>query len=270
MYANDSPLKTWHGFCIFILYNNLNLEKMKSILIKENDLKDIIYNSVKEVIDNNKCIMEKYYGILSNKYNPQPISESSVDRILNKHGNAGMAIISANRSDADNRTNNEKTKELIKDLKDSGFTYIPVYGGYHGSDDVVDEYEPSFVVTCFDRNGEKQNIKKLFNFAIEMCGKYNQDSVLFKAPNQSPNYYDRNGAKVNTSSTNDVIKNDPTQEFFTSLIKTNKLDKENPERSKRFTYDIQFENKTYGIYLNPKPTTLNERMRRTKSGEIIL
>lgn len=267
----------------------------KTIIIKESKLKEIMRECIKELVNENGHkinnfgelnhpnhnslsiydtsqvnVMEQFYGILSNGHKPLPLSESSIDRILNKHGNEGMAIISANRSDVDNQTNNQKTKELISDLRVSGFSYIPVYGGYHGQDDVVDSYEPSFVVTCFNREGQKEDINKLFNFAIKMCKKYNQDSILFKEPNGTPNYYDRNGNKVNSSSSNEVIKNDPTQEYFTSLIKTKNLDKDNPERSKRFTYDIQFEGKKYTFYTNPKPTTLNERIRRSKSGEIIL
>ena len=41
----------------------------------------------------------------------------------------------------------KKTRELISDLKASGFRYMPIYGGYKGDDDVVDNYEPSFIVS---------------------------------------------------------------------------------------------------------------------------
>ena len=252
---------------------------MKKIIITERELKETVRRVISEVVTN-KSVMAKYYNIDTNPYSPKPITESSVNRIINKHGKEGMAIISANRSSGGdksekdrnetNRINKKNTKDLIKDIKASGFSYIPVYGGYRGTDDVIDDYEPSFIITAFNRDGDKQEINKLYNFAIEMCGKYNQDSILFKAPNEAPNYYDKNGVKINTSSSNNTITNDLTQEFFTSLIKTQNIDNDNPERSKRFTYDIQFEGKSYGIYLNPGPATYNERVRRRGCGELLV
>ena len=238
-------------------------------------MSDYIKTIVSEAISDfkesiiNKDVMSIYYGINSNGHSPQKLNEVTVDRVLNKHGKNGMIIISANRSDLDNETNNANTRELIKDIRSTPFSYFPVYGGYHGTDDVVDSYEPSFVVTNYSKQGEigdEEDFQKLFDFAIEMCGKYNQDSVLVKAPNDVPHYYNRNGEMQDSKSTDKVIKNDPNQEFFTSMIKTNKLDREHPERSKRFTYDISFDE----CYCNPNPCTLNEKMRRRKCGEILI
>lgn len=242
---------------------------MKKIIITKRELKEAIVNAIDKVIITNKSVMHTYYGHLANAYEPIPINESSINRILNKHGKEGMAIISANRP-IDNKTNNENTRSLIRDIKSRKLSYIPVYGGYKGTDGKVDKFEPSFIVTNYDRNGVKQDINELFNFAIEMCGKYGQDSVLFKYPDKAPNYYDKSGVKINKSSSNYIVRDDLTQQYFTSLIKTKNIDNKNPERSKRFTYDIQFEGKTYGVYLNPSPATLNERMRRTQLGELLI
>ena len=38
----------------------------------------------------------------------------------------------------------KNTKSLIADIKKSGYSYFPVYGGYKGTDGMVDKYEPSF------------------------------------------------------------------------------------------------------------------------------
>ena len=227
----------------------------------------VIENFSKKVEEND--VMKTYYNILSNGHSPQKINEVTVDRVLNKHGKNGMVIISANRSDLDGETNNINTRELIRDIRSTGFSYFPVYGGYHGTNNIIDSFEPSFVVTNFSKTGEigdEEDFQRLFDFAIEMCGKFNQDSVLVKAPNEVPHYYNRNGEITDSESTGKVIKNDPNQEFFTSLIKTDKLDREHPERSKRFTYDISFDE----CYCNPNPCTLNERIRRRRSGEILL
>ncbi len=252
---------------------------MSKIIITEKELKETVKKAINEVVTN-KSIMKKYYNIDGNSRKPEPITESSINRILNTHSKEGMAIISAIRSSKNdksekdrnetNRINNENTDALIKDIKASGFGYISVYGGYRGTDGVVDDYEPSFIITAFNRDGDKQEINKLFKFAIEMCAKYDQNSILFKAPNEAPNYYNRNGVKINKSSSNKTITDDLTQEFFTSLIKTKNIDNENPERSKRFTYDIQFEGKSYGIYLNPGPATYGERVMRRGGGELLV
>lgn len=209
-------------------------------------------------------VMSLYYDIQSNGHSPQKLDEVTIDRVLNKHAKNGLVIISANRSDNDNETNNHQTRELIADIKASGFSYFPVYGGYRGTDDVIDSFEPSFVVVNYDRNGKESNFEELQQFGIDMCKKYGQDSVLIQAPNQAPNYIDKNGEQVNTTSSKDVIKNDPTQEYFSSLIKTKNIDNENPQRMKRWTYDIRFE-----CFCNPYACTLNEQMRRSKSGEIM-
>lgn len=243
---------------------------MKKIIITKRELKEAIFKAMTEDVMTDKSVMHKYYGYRVNAYEPILINESSINRILNKHGNEGMAIISANRPENDNRTNNENTRRLIGDIKSTKRSYIPVYGGYKGTDGKVDEFEPSFIVTNYDRNGVKQDINELFNFAIEMCGKYRQDSVLFKYPDKTPNYYDDNGVIMNKSSSNYIVRDDLTQQYFTSLIKTKNIDTKNPERSKRFTYDIQFEGKTYGVYLNPSPTSITERMKRTQGGELLI
>ena len=122
----------------------------------------------KEIIKENndrhrsKMVMVEFYDILSNTFEPQKLNEVTIDRVLNKHGNNGMVIISANRSDLDGQTNNKNTKELIKDIRQSGFSYFPVYGGYHDKNsEVVDNYEPSFVVVNYDKNGNVGNIDDL-------------------------------------------------------------------------------------------------------------
>ena len=233
------------------------------------DKKKIIQNLFENIIiDRQKLreendVMLKYYDIKSNGHSPQKLDEVTVDRVLTKHAQNGLIIISANRSDRDNETNNEQTRSLIQDIKASGFSYFPVYGGYRGKDDVVDSFEPSFVVVNYDRNGKPCDFAQLHKFGIEMCEKYNQDSVLIQPPNGLPNYYNKNGKKI-TSSTNKVFKNDPKQEYFTSLIKTKNIDNDNTDRLKRWTYDIKFE-----CYCNPNACTLNEHLRRSKSGEIL-
>ncbi|MCD8208315.1 MAG: hypothetical protein LUD72_10295 [Bacteroidales bacterium] len=220
--------------------------------------------------------MKIYYGIDANGCAPQPLNEMYVDRILNKHGNEGLVILSANRTGLDPRINNENTKKLIADIQRTGRSYIPVYGGYHDDETgITDSYEPSFIVTNYDREGDVLDFDELKDFAIQMCGKYDQWCVTVKAPDDVPHFYDRNGNIISKNDTDKVIKNDPTQTYFTSLIKSKNIDYAHPERTKRFTYvmDQPDEQAKDGVhfecYVNPHPCTLNERRYRDMRGEII-
>ena len=230
------------------------------------------------------------------EHNVMPLSESSLNQMMD-HGKTGMIIISGNRSaiDSDNpkqslrpafdkyinkmggyeaidsdalyneeqnwlrRRNAAADKQLLQDIKNAGYTYTPVYGGYHGSDDVQDSYEPSYVVYCYDRNGQLRDFQELKAFALKMCSKYNQESVYVQAPGEPPVYLDRNGNQLNSSSSDNFKFNRDNETFFT----TTGRDKTN---SQCFTGDIQFNE----MYSPLRPGDYNERLRRNKSGEYIL
>lgn len=246
----------------------------------------------------NEDVMSRYYGIKANKNAPVRLDEVTLNRILDKHGKNGLIAVSANRSDKDEETNVRNTQSLINDLKSSGYSYLPTYGGYRGTNGVEDSYEPSFVVFNYGVNGEPTDFEGLYEFALEICKKYEQDSVLVKYPNQPPIYVDADGNKVNRTESDKYWKNDPKQAFFTSLKNYNEVDKEveaklkgmfktycnknhipqtaenfekfmNDNRNaidnigKRYTYDIQFE-----CYVNPMPCQLTEMMRR--NGEVMI
>lgn len=221
------------------------------------------------------------------------LSEISVNRIL-KHGENGLIIVSANRSsiDSDNNSNslsqeyeqwcnrnnvdssdisqqkfwlkerNKKTDiELKDDLRKSPFAYSAVYGGYKGSDDVVDNFEPSYIVYSHGKNYsiDYEPFDKLYEFALELCRKYKQDAVYIQPPQESPYYVNGNGEKnSNTSSLNFKVNNDK-QEFFTTINRK----KNSP---KTFTADIQFEN----VFRGSNPSTYFDRMKRRQCGEVFL
>lgn len=246
-------------------------------------------------------VMERYYGILSNGQSPVMLENLNTGSLFKRHGEHGFGIITANRSNEDSEYNERRTKELIADLKKSGYRYLPVYGGYVGSDGVEDDYEPSFVVFPYStKSNEFTDFEPFKDFLIELCGKYVQDSVLITAPDDDPKYFDALGHQVNKSSSKNLTLNDPTQMFFTSFKNKDAVDaeiaaklkplyrkyvKDHPEVSfdafkkfskdkiksigRRFTMDIQFE-ESYRLFLNPNPATLNEKMRRIKSGEILM
>ena len=146
-------------------------------------------------------------------------------------------------------------------LKASPFAYSPVYGGYHGTDSVVDEFEPSYIVYSHGKNysADYEPFEKLYKLALQLCKKYKQDSVYIQPPHEAPYYVNGDGEKVSSKSSLDFKVNDDSQEFFT----TSKRKKENPHK---FTADIQFEN----MFRGSSPSTYFDRMKRRQSGEVFL
>lgn len=244
-------------------------------------------------------VMKRFYDISTNGNKPVLLEKITLDRIINKHGNNGLIIVSANRTDMPKERNEEKTRELITDLRNSGYSYLPVYGGYKSPDGVEDEYEPSFLVFNHTTDGENGDFEDLKKLALYLCGKYEQHSVCVKEPNKPPVYLNKNGEKENKRESNIVYKNDAKQQAFTSLKSKEAVDKEMKEKliakyksychknnlpltkdgfeqfynehlndveriGRRWTYDISFDE----CYVNPMPCQLTERLCRV--GEIMI
>lgn len=228
--------------------------------------------------------------------NVMPLSESSLNQMMD-HGKTGMIIISSQVSNIERedpkldltnefkksmeqkggvqsidsdalydemqdwlrRRNKAADKHLRDDIKAAGFSYTPVYGGYRMQETGEESHEPSYVVYCYDRNGQPCDFEKLKAFGLKMCLKYSQESVYVQAPGKPPVYLDYNGNQVNSTSSNNFKFNRDGEEYFT----TTSRDKSHPQR---FTADIVFEN----MYIPIRPGDYNENMRRRKSGEYIL
>ena len=198
---------------------------------------------------------------------PMPLlTEITVNRLLGKHYNSGFVIVSASRSENTNQENNQLTKELFLKLKNSNYSYIPVFGGFienKGSENEQHVYEKSFLILNYNKEGEELPFQDLKNFALEIWSEYNQDSVLLKSPNGQPQYITR-GGDVDMEFSGDIKINDLTQEYFTSFVKTRNIDKDNQDKRKqsRLTFE--------GVYINPPPATYSERHIRYLSGEIFI
>jgi hypothetical protein len=198
---------------------------------------------------------------------PMPLlTEITVNRLLGKHYNSGFAIVSASRFKNTNQENNQLTKELFLKLKNSNYSYIPVFGGFienKGSENEQHVYEKSFLILNYNKEGEELPFQDLKNFALEICSEYNQDSVLLKSPNGQPQTITKDG-DLDMEFSGDIKINDLTQEYFTSFVKTRNVDKDNQDKRKqsRLTFE--------GVYINPPPETYSERHARYLSGEIFL
>ena len=237
------------------------------------------------------------------------IDEGGINRIM-YHGQYGFIIISANRSDIySSNPNNDLTSEykswctqenedvsdkknmdswltrrnkqenlkLLNELKASKYSYTPIYGGYKGKDGVNDNFEPSYIVYAHAKgySNEKLDFGKLYEFALSLVKKYKQDSVYIQKPNEAPIYVDANGNKVSSTSSNDFKFNRDTEEFFTTKNRKKRttqdyVDKNGNEQfettPQRFTADIKFEN----MYRRASPSTLFEREKRRKLGEVFI
>lgn len=208
--------------------------KTQIIVLKENS-KEEFRLKCKKATNENEDVMKKYWNInRKGNYAPILLEKITFDRLMKKHGDNGFIIISANKNDESEEYNVQKTQELITDLKLSKYSYLPVYGGRKGKDG-VDNYEPSFIVFNYDKNGNPKNWEQLRSLAIKLCSTYAQDSVFVQGPNESPIYLDADGKKTD-SSANHIS--------FTSDIVSSE------------------------IYINPMPGTITERMCR--EGEILL
>lgn len=165
-------------------------------------------------------VLAYYYNILYNNKEPRLLTEATINRILTKHSDSGFIIFSANRTDKIKKENDKNTKSLIADIRKSGYSYFPVYCGYNGTDCVIYKYEPSFFITNYKGKTLQDNFDDLFDLAVKICNKYDQYSVLVKAPNDVPKYIDRNGEVVGKEKQNGKVSiNRIEQEYFTVLYK---------------------------------------------------
>lgn len=212
-------------------------------------------------------------GATANNSKMVNLNELNAKSLIEKHSKDGYVIISPcrgydefgidrNQPNANQllaQANKPRIKELIELIKKSNFSYTPVYGGFIenlGEENEENVYERSFVVYPYDKQGKLHPFEELKAFAVEMCAKYNQDSVLIKEPNSAPKYVNREG-ETDFELGNNVTFNDFAEEYFTDLHK-NTQGKGNG-RPTRFTYTE--------CYINPAPCSLNESHIRHELAE---
>ena len=235
--------------------------------ITEREIMGIIKEAVYKILDssNNAPKLNEVYESTNNNSEIVPINETNAKRLLDRHTANGYAILGDSLQDNQrlNTINAQRTRELINDIQKQGFSYTLSYGGFIenlGTDDEENVYERSVIVYAQKRNGET-NPKDLFDFAIAECGKFNQDSVLIKMPDNTPKYYKKDGT-VDFTFDGNVAFNDVAQEYFTDLHK-NTEKKINPDtKPTRFSFTE--------CYIAPKPQCYSESHVRSLKGEIFL
>lgn len=245
-----------------------------------------VYNANWEEIDM-QVESKKPKGNFINEYKPNTcnkadlvsINEVNAKSMLQRHGDSGFIVISPCRGFADfkldpndpqskqklSEINNQRVREMIQQIKHSGYSYTPVYGGFienAGTEDEENVYERSFVIYNKRRDGSEGDIKKLIDFGQALAQQYNQDSFLVKARGEKPKYITQNG-DVDMEFSGNTSFNDFSQEYFTDLHKnTDKYAKDNNRKPTRFSY--------VESYINPAPQCYSERHIRSLNGEIFL
>ena len=187
------------------------------------------------------------------------INEISLNRLFTKHFKNGFIITATDQSYIDDpNIANQRFAELKEDLVNSGYAFIPVWGGFIGlnpeTGNVYDaaSFEqgilvPNQKVGTIDTSHETD---QLYELGKRLAAKYHQESFLYKPQEKKDAYWiDKNG-RVDYEFSN-VTVNVLLQEFFTKINKA----KANTNLERRFNFLNE-------IYLNQAPNSLREAYRR--------
>jgi hypothetical protein len=215
------------------------------------------------LITEQEKIAKVYNQILTEQR--QYLVESSLNRILDTHTKNGYIIISSYRG-GDEKSDEQNTEDFLKikkDVREYGFSYIPVFGGFIENIGKSNEREvrepalfvPNYKVGTSSPFGDDSLIKRM---GVELSKKYNQDSFLYKPRGgEKAHYIDKNG-NIEMTFNNKTV-NDLTQIYFTDLAKNHyakgKRDKGLGKSTKRFSF-------TENVYLLKPPVDLNDAKKR--------
>ena len=130
---------------------------------------------------------------------------------------------------------------------------------YKGKENEVAVFEKSFIVYAEKRDGVSYP-EELYQFAIDVCRKYNQDSVCVKLPDTNPIYY-KQDESIDYEFKNGVSFNDATQTYFTDLYRINNVWREG-SKATRFSL--------LECYIAPSPQGYSEGHSRYMHGERFL
>lgn len=235
-----------------------------------------LYEKRKAKIGNflNECYSEN----TSNKADLVSLNEVNARSLIDRHSKEGYVIVSPCRGGDDfgldvndkhqkdklNQINRERIKELIGLIKSSGYSYTPVYGGFienKGTEHEENVYERSFIIYNHYKDGTVGDFNDLKQFAVELANKYNQDSVLVKAPDGNPEYIKKDGS-LDFGFDGDIAFNDLSQEYFTDLHKNTQKTMKDGSSPTRFSF--------LESYINPAPQCYGERVKRSYLGEVFL
>lgn len=245
-------------------------------------IKQIIRESIGKVLAEDKAEKANFLDEIrkgtKNRQSLQSISENNVRRMIDTHSESGYIVISPCRGGGDfgidtasskgasdklAEINSERFREMIGLIKKSPYSYTPTYGGFienQGTDMEENVYERSCIIYNKDRNGNTMDFAGLYEFGLDLCRRYNQDSFLVQEPGKKPRYVTQDG---DTDFEFDGEKTfyDLSQTYFTDLHKnTDKFGDISNRKPTRFSF--------LEAYVNPKPQCYSESHARWASGEV--
>lgn len=251
--------------------------------ITKEEIKEMVKEHLTEIKENVRLGFPLDERINMEDYNSKTpvvsINETNAKRMLDRHSKYGYIIISPCRgceefgiSKEDPQwkqklanANQQRIKDFINILKQTEYSYTPVYGGFienFGTDQEENVYERSFMIYAHNKQGKPSDIKGIFDFGKQMAQRYNQDSFLFKSPNEPPKYIKPNRS-VDLEFSGDASFNDFSQEYFTDLHKnTQKHSNKTNGKPTRFTF--------MEAYINPTSENFSARAPRHFKGEVFL
>ena len=225
-------------------------------------------------------------GVTIDKSRLLPLTEANIQRIVKGHDKDGYAILSASREDNKHEDNdvanplrknpneiNDKQTKLMKSLINAkGYTYVPIYGGYHEEGTDNSQIEKSFIVYPYKRNNElvpwDTFENDIYDIANDTTGAFNQDSILFKQPNKTPKYVDPRTREDAFEVGDNIVYNDTDQTYFSAIKKWKdfSLNRKNKDftdgKPQRFTFSE--------AYIEPQPMTINGSRVRSGQGELVV
>lgn len=226
-----------------------------------------------------KNLLHEQYPHTKNEAAMVSINEINAKTMLQRHSEDGFIIVSPCRGYSTfrldpnmpgakeilARENNKRIVQIIQQIKSSGYSYTPVYGGFiedMGTENEQHVYERSFLIYNRKKNGEKGDMEELVRFGQKLADQYQQESFLVKAPGEKPKYITPDG-DVDMEFSGNTVFNDFSQEYFTDLHKNSEKHNGNQSRKPtRFSYTES--------YVNPAPQCYSERHIRGLNGEIFV
>lgn len=163
---------------------------------------------------------------------------------LEKHlQERNVAFISACRANNTPEQNNKATEALEADIRERGYGFIKVKGGYvekHNGQDVPVE-EKSFIVIDRNKPDTPYIVHNNRNFLRDMLlftREYNQEAVLVKLQGEKAGYYLPDGTLKRTF--NNISKED-IEEYYTRLRNTKFTftEAEENQEAEEYNYNMQ-------------------------------
>lgn len=219
-----------------------------------------------------------YSGRLDGYTSFKEASRRSLNRVFNNLEKFPYVIVSSSRNECSEEENRARFAKLKDIVKNNGFSFIPVKGGYiEGADTDAPKqvYEDSLIIFPVGRDKDIKSEDELFNFGLQLiqydpvqqneAGEFvgdptdvecfGQDSFLFKGKDKVAAYYNKNGDKDFEVGNNYVV-NDKFAQYFTQLAKDH-----GKENVGKFTFTE--------AYMTCEPRTIQGRHVRYLKGELV-